>query len=242
MEINNLISFLSKKLKKTEKEIKEEIYKKIKEYNGLITEEGAIAIIAKENGIDITKFLLEKRFTISFLSEGIKGIEISVIVGKKFFESEKGIGFFVYDDTGRAKLFLWKDTKEFGKELKEGDIIKVKVDKVVEKGIIEIHVFSSKNVKYETRKEIIDLLKNIKEDHIFLSILGIVVKSKNLKKFYSFGGYLLDLGGKENELNENDIYLIRGLKKESKIEILECDKINKENLLKKMMNDVRSEE
>ncbi len=231
--MNFLYKFLSKKLGISEEELKKKVEEKIKEFEGLITEEGALALIAKEHGIDITDLILSKRFTISMLTSGMKNIYVTVKLYKKVFEKENVICYKVFDETSEAYAFFWKDAKEKIKEFDEGEILKLKVDKVKEgKKGLELHIFNPKNIQEEKNEKLREILMSIeKPEREILEFLGIPISENYI---FNLKGYVLKV--KAENLEFGKVYSFRAIKEKEEIKIISAEKINVEEKIRKLLS------
>jgi len=136
----DLIDKLCEVTGKSKEEIWELVEKKRKELDYLISEEGALHIIASELGVN-----LSPRVKVKDLKKGMRGIEILLKVLRVFEprewekEGRKGkvMNVLAGDETGSVFVSLWDDKAEL--EIKEGDIIKISGGYVSErKGGVEI--------------------------------------------------------------------------------------------------------
>ncbi|MBI4014746.1 MAG: DUF2240 family protein [Candidatus Aenigmarchaeota archaeon] len=116
----------------SEEEIQQKVQEKQEELSGLISEDGAVYIVAKELGIQVMR--KKERLYISSIVPGMKSVDI---VGKvmrifpvKEFSSEKGTGkvanIVLGDNTGTVRMSLWNDELEALSEMNVGDVIRVK--------------------------------------------------------------------------------------------------------------------
>jgi replication factor A1 len=114
----------------TEKEFEKLIKEKIKNVGGLLTREGAIAIIAAEHGIDLGIKEKRERIKIKELQEGMNNISIVGRVKKiypvKEFENGRVGNIIIDDETGEIRVALWNDRTKILEKLKVGTIIEIK--------------------------------------------------------------------------------------------------------------------
>lgn len=113
----------------SEEEILSRIGEKRKEI-GLLSDEGAAYMIAKEMGLRLRK---QERLNIANIIPGMKNIDIIgkiTRVTKRDFETEKAKGklanVFLSDETGTTRLVLWNDEIERLGGVAEGDVIHVR--------------------------------------------------------------------------------------------------------------------
>jgi len=146
----NLVEKICKATGKSEEEIWELVEKKRKELDYLISEEGALHIIASELGVD-----LSERLKVKDLKKNMRGVEIVLKVLRVFEgrEWEKGgrrgkvKNILAGDETGNVFVSFWDEKADI--ELKEGDIIRISGGYVRERkaGGVEIRVGRKANVE-----------------------------------------------------------------------------------------------
>jgi len=125
--IENLISEMAQKSKKTEEEIQKLIDAKTEKFSGLLTKEGAAFLVQKELGLRNEETQNAK---VGELREGKKGVEvkgkIETIYPVKEFEKSGKKGklqsFILSDDSGEVRVTLWNDQIDLYK-VKQGDEI-----------------------------------------------------------------------------------------------------------------------
>ncbi|MEM5821006.1 MAG: DUF2240 family protein [Candidatus Aenigmatarchaeota archaeon] len=157
-KVEEIIKLIKEKFKVPEEKIREEIKQKLFEFSGLISEEGAAILVARDYGIDIRNI---KTFTpLSELVSGVRNVNVRVKVFKSFplkeFErknKEKGLlkVFLVADDTDYARLVFWNEYTQEAEEMKikEGDILKIYNARTRENIFGEIDVVVDKNTTIE---------------------------------------------------------------------------------------------
>lgn len=139
-EKEKLLKNLAEKSKKSEKELEKLIIDKINELSGLVSEEGAIYIIANELQIkldaDKTKKpqALAEFKKINQITEGKVPVSLVCRVIKKYdkatFSTKTGTegsvqSLLVGDDTGVIRVVFWNDKTEMIEDVKEKDILKI---------------------------------------------------------------------------------------------------------------------
>lgn len=115
----------------SEEEIKEKIEEKKLELSGLISDEGAAYLVAKEVGVDIVQ---QQKLNIESLVAGMQNVDIIGKVVKispvREFNTEKSQGkvanMFLADETGSVRVSLWNDEIEKIEGIKEGDVVRIK--------------------------------------------------------------------------------------------------------------------
>jgi replication factor A1 len=133
MKVERIVNYIHEKLKIPKEKIYEEIKEKIEEFSGIITEEGAATLVAREYGIDIRE--IAEFLKIDELIGGMRNVNLKVKIFKIFplkeFEKRDGKGFLrvilIGDKTGVARLTLWNEQVNIIDELnlREGQAIKI---------------------------------------------------------------------------------------------------------------------
>ena len=120
----------------SENELKERIDKKIQSVGGLLSEEGALLLIAGELGVTFEEIPKEKKhFFISDINEGMQHVDISGRVMRIFdvntFQRKTGTegrvqNIVIADKTGSIRIVFWDDQIEKLKQFKRGDVVTVR--------------------------------------------------------------------------------------------------------------------
>ncbi len=194
----------------TRKEIQSLVEDKKNELKGLISDEGALFIIAKELGVDIKNenkdLLKEIEIYISDITQNMKNItlfgRIKDIYNVNSFSKNDGnkgfVGsFLLHDTTGDARIVLWDDqVKVFNESnFEKNELVKI-VNGNAKKGKfgdIEIHVgsygkviLSPEDVDYNKYPKITFKSINIKEINLSLrslSIEGKIIQISPIREF-----------------------------------------------------------
>ncbi|MBI2075658.1 MAG: DUF2240 family protein [Candidatus Aenigmarchaeota archaeon] len=129
--IDELIKKISSFSGLEERDIRSKIIDKQAELSGMISEEGAAYIVAKELGVSLTR--KQERLKIENVVPGMQNADV---VGKiirafpvKEFSTEKAKGrvrnIIVGDETGTARLSLWNDEIEKF-NFNDGDVVRIR--------------------------------------------------------------------------------------------------------------------
>ncbi|MEM0476063.1 MAG: hypothetical protein QW367_00275 [Candidatus Aenigmatarchaeota archaeon] len=157
-KVEEIIKILKERFNLSEEKIRDEIKEKLYEFGGLISEEGAAMLVAREYGIDIREIK-----TFSFLSElvsGMRNVNVRVKVFKslplKEFERKDGKKgyvkiFLVGDSSDIARLVFWNEFAEEAEnmKIKDGDILKIYNARTKENIFGEIDIIVDKNTYIE---------------------------------------------------------------------------------------------
>jgi len=157
-KVEEIIKIIKEKFKVPEEKIREEIKEKLYEFSGLISEEGAAMLVARDYGIDIREI---KTFTpISELVSGMRNVNVRAKVLKAFplkeFErkdKEKGYlkVFLIADNSDYARLVFWNEFALEAEEMKikEGNVLKIYNAKTRENIFGEIDIIVDRNTAIE---------------------------------------------------------------------------------------------
>ncbi|EHP86245.1 OB-fold nucleic acid binding domain-containing protein [Methanotorris formicicus] len=132
MDVDKLKEKILSKI--SEEELNKMVSEKIEEFGGLLNEEGAISLIAKEMGIEFDLEEEEYEFTINDITEGQRDVEITGRIMNiseiRTFKRKDGTegklrSIEIADNTGVIRLTLWDDKVELAEDLNVGDVVKV---------------------------------------------------------------------------------------------------------------------
>lgn len=129
--LNELIKKISSESGLHEQEVMDKIEEKRAELSGLISEEGAAYIVAKELGIAIVK---QERLDIAHIIPGMQNVDIIGKITKmtpiREFSTEKGKGrvtnVTIADGTGSVRLSLWNDEINSLEGIEAGEVARVR--------------------------------------------------------------------------------------------------------------------
>lgn len=136
-EKDKLLHNLIEKSEKSKEEIEKLVHDKLDELSGLVSEEGAIYIIANELGVrlDVEKPKKDADLTkIEKITEAKVPVSLVCKVIRKYdrvnFSSEKGTegsvqSLLVGDETGIIRIVFWNDKTELLETIHEGDVLKL---------------------------------------------------------------------------------------------------------------------
>jgi len=201
----------------TRKEIQDMVEDKKKELKGLISEEGALFVIARELGVDVKEenkdLMNDIEIFISDITFNMKNINIigrikEIYNANKFNKVDGGTGyvgsFLLHDTTGDIRIVLWDDHVDlFNKDnFQQNELVKI-VNGTVRKGKFEdkeIHIgkfggviLSPNDVDYKKYPKIKFKLTNIKDVNLNLksiSLEGKVIQISPIKEFTRKNGEL----------------------------------------------------
>ena len=113
--------------------VNEKIKAKVKELNGLVSEEGAAYIVASELSVNLLEGIGQKKLKIKDIEVGMRGVNISGRVSRVFevreFKTKDKQGkvgsFIIGDDTGTIRVVIWNEQTSALEKLKQGLAIRV---------------------------------------------------------------------------------------------------------------------
>lgn len=148
MSYEQIVSRLTKEAGLTEQQIDDKVKAKIEQLSGLISKEGAAHIIANEYSVKLFE-QPSGRLEIANILSGMRNVEVIGVVINIFevreFQTEKRSGkvgsFVIADASGIMRVVLWGSQADLIRDLKEGDLVKIKGGYVKENsGRKEVHL------------------------------------------------------------------------------------------------------
>ena len=118
----------------TEEDIEEEVDDKMEEFEGLVSEEGAIHLVAKEYGVQVegegSKELKIKNVVPDMRKVNLKARVLNVLDMNTFErededEDGKVQNIVLGDDTGTLRVTLWDEQTQIAEKIEEGDPIQI---------------------------------------------------------------------------------------------------------------------
>lgn len=205
----------------TRKEIQDMVGDKKNELKGLISEEGALFIIARELGVDVKEenkeLIQDIDIFISDISPNMKNINLVGRINEihrvnKFNKTDGGVGyvgsFLLHDKTGDIRIVLWDDQVNIFNDnnFEINELVKI-INGTARKGRydeLEIHIgrfgkiiLSPDDIDYKDYPKIKFKLSNINEINLGLksiSIEGRIIQISPIKEFTKKDGELGRVG------------------------------------------------
>ncbi|MHA1884845.1 MAG: DUF2240 family protein, partial [Promethearchaeota archaeon] len=201
----------------TRKEIQDMVEDKKTDLKGLISEEGALFIIARELGVDVKDenrdLLKEIEVSISDITSNMKNINLTGRIKEiykinKFNKNDGGEGyvgsFLLHDNTGDIRIVLWDEQVNIftDQNFQNNELIKV-INGFAKEGRskdIEIHIgrlsklqLSPDDVDYKKYPKIQNKITQINDIHLNLksiSVEGKIIQISTIKEFKRKDGEL----------------------------------------------------
>jgi replication factor A1 len=205
----------------TRKEIQGMVEDKKKELKGLISEEGALFVIARELGVDVKEenkdLLQDIDLNIADITENMKNINITgrikeIYSANKFNKADGGTGyvgsFLLHDKTGDIRIVLWDDNVNIFNEdnFAQNELVKI-VNGIARKGKfedIEIHIgrygktiLSPDDIDYKKYPKVKFELMSINDINLNLksiSLEGKIIQKSPIKEFTRKNGEIGKVG------------------------------------------------
>ena len=164
ISVDDVIQKIRSETNLSEADIKEQIKAKVKELEGLVSEEGAAFIIAAELGVQVMRDSVSVAHKISELKPGDKDIELICVIERIYRiiayvragVAKEVASLQISDETGQMRLVMWDDKARSASELKRGQKIKVRGAQVKlnRDNLPELHIgrYSSLNILQDAIK------------------------------------------------------------------------------------------
>lgn len=158
MGFEEVLEKITEETELSEDEVKEEVDEKMDEFEGLVSEEGAVHLVAKEYGVEV-QGAAENDLKIDNVVPEMRKVNIKARVlsisdlntFERDDEEEDGRvqNLLLGDDTGTIRVTLWDEQTEIADQIEEGDPIEIAGAYTVEddQGRAEIRLGDSSKVK-----------------------------------------------------------------------------------------------
>lgn len=173
----------------TDAQIKSKVKDKLDQLSGLISEEGALHIIANELGV---KVMDEGKLKLKNVLSGMRSLDITAKVLKIYEVREFNKGdkkgkvgnFLIGDETGVMRVVAWNDKADLLTSLKEGTTVKVTAAYTRDnQGKTEIHLgdksqvtISDEEIKVASKENVRKNISDLKENDDNVEIMGTIVQ------------------------------------------------------------------
>ena len=167
MEVEDLIEKVVEESELSEEDLREKIDEKMEEFEGLVSEEGAIHLVAKEHGVELEKEVSEDLKIDNIVPDMrkvvVKGKVLNISDLNTFErdddeEDGKVQNILLGDDTGTIRVTLWDEQTEIADNVSEGDVIDMAGCYTVEddRGNAELRLGDSATVKMADDQDLFD--------------------------------------------------------------------------------------
>lgn len=133
MEAEDVVDKVVEETELEEDEVKQDIEEKMSEFEGLVSEEGAAHLVAKEHGVNIAEAgeqeLKIKNIVPEMRKVNVKARVVNITDANTFTRDDGDEGkvqnLVLGDDTGTIRLTLWDEQTQIAEKVEEGDAIEV---------------------------------------------------------------------------------------------------------------------
>lgn len=135
--VDELVTKIAEETELDEDEARDKIDQKSEEFSGLVSEEGAAHLVAREHGVNLSKDA-DKELKIESVVPGMNRVNLKAqvvrITDPNTFtrenddgEEEEGVvqNLILGDETGTLRMSLWDDQTELTEKVDEGDNIQI---------------------------------------------------------------------------------------------------------------------
>ena len=200
----DLIKKISEEADLDEEDVKEEVEAKMEEFSGMVSEEGAIHLVAKEHGIQLSEASSDLK--VENVVPGMRKVNIKVrvtnILDANTFERDDGDegkvqNVILADETGTIRLTLWDDQTSIAENVSEGDAIGISGAYSVEdnRGNAELRLGDEAQVKMVDDDEVAEVetgsgdaedvsIREVTDENATYAINGMVVAVYTSNPFY----------------------------------------------------------
>ena len=155
--LDEIIDKIVEETGESEEDIRKEIENKEKEFQGLVSEEGAAHLIAKEKGVDIAK-KVDKELKVESIVPGMSSVNLKAkivdITDINTFTRDDGDdgkvrNLVLGDETGTLRMSLWDEQTDVADKLDKGDVIEISnaYSKEDNRGNSELRIGNSTKIK-----------------------------------------------------------------------------------------------
>lgn len=180
-------------------ELKEKVEEKMEEFSGLVSEEGAVHLVAKEEGIDLAESSKQDIKTKNIVPEmrnlKVKGRIVSILEPNTFTRDDGDEGkvqnIVLGDDTGTIRITLWDEQTEIAEKVEEGDAIEITRAYTVEddRENAEIRLGDDSQVKMADDDEVPELESQDMDEASLVEIQEVRSENNN----YTIRGMLMEV-------------------------------------------------
>lgn len=203
MSSEDLIKKVEENSELDQDEIEEKVEEKMEEFSGMVSEEGAIHLVAKEHGVQLSEASSE--LEVENVVPGMRKVNLKArvtnILEPNSFERDDGDegkvqNLVMADETGSIRLTLWDDQTKIAEEVEEGDAIKIQGAYSVEdnRGNAELRLGDEAQVKMAEEDEVPEIqtsgqveektIRDVQDENTSYQIEGIVVAVYTSNPFY----------------------------------------------------------
>lgn len=207
MEKEKIVEKIIDETELEEDEIKEKVEEKMEEFEGLVSEEGAIHLVAKDAGIQIAEAgdqdlkvenIVPDMRKVTLKARVVNISDVNTFERDGDEEEGKVQNMVLGDDTGTIRLTLWDEQTEIAEKVTEGDAIQIGGAYTVEddRGNAELRLGDEVQVKMADEDEVPEVetqgsgeatkadIREIVSENASYEITGMVMEVYTSNPFY----------------------------------------------------------
>ncbi|MFB6115353.1 MAG: DUF2240 family protein, partial [Candidatus Nanohalobium sp.] len=134
MEVQGIIDKIVEETELEEDEVKENVEEKMGEFEGLVSEEGAVHLVAKEHGVAIAEQgeedlkvenIVPEMRKVRLKARVVDISDVNTFERDDDEEDGKVQNIVLGDETGTIRVTLWDEQTEIAEKIDEGDVIEI---------------------------------------------------------------------------------------------------------------------
>ena len=134
MEVEEIIDKIVEETELEEDEVKENVEEKMSEFEGLVSEEGAVHLVAKEHGVQIAEQgegelkvenIVPEMRKVRLKARVVDISDVNTFERDDDEEDGKVQNLTLGDETGTIRVTLWDEQTEIAEKIDEGDVIEI---------------------------------------------------------------------------------------------------------------------
>ncbi|MFB6174834.1 MAG: DUF2240 family protein [Candidatus Nanohalobium sp.] len=206
MEVEDIIAKIVDETELEEDEVKEEIEEKMEEFEGLVSEEGAVHLVAKENGVAVAEGgdqelkvenIVPEMRKVRLKARVVDISDVNTFERDDDEEDGKVQNIVLGDETGTIRVTLWDEQTEIAEKIDEDDVIEISGAYTVEdnQGNAELRLGDEVQVKMADEDDIGEVknpneaqeasISSVSDEGATYRIKGMIMNVYTSNPFYS---------------------------------------------------------
>ncbi|MBY6294005.1 DUF2240 family protein [Nanohaloarchaea archaeon H01] len=207
MSLEDIVEKIVEETDLEEEEVKEKVEEKMEEFEGLVSEEGALHLVAKDAGVQVAESgdqdlkvenVVPDMRKVNLKARVVNISDVNTFERDDDEEDGKVQNVVLGDDTGTIRLTLWDEQTEIAEKVDEGDAIAVGGAYTVEdnQGNAELRLGDNAQVKMADEDEVPEVessnmetteaeIREVKSKNAEYKIQGMVMDVYTSNPFYS---------------------------------------------------------
>lgn len=134
MKMDKIIDLIVEESELEEDDVKEKVEEKMEEFSGLVSEEGAAHLVAKEHGVQISETanedlkidnIVPEMRKVNFKARVVNISDLNTFERDDDEEDGKVQNMLLGDDTGTIRMTLWDEQTQISEKISEDDAIEI---------------------------------------------------------------------------------------------------------------------